>query len=130
MFQKSSFFPYDLYTFSLFLKDKNPSLFPFFKCIIKKTHVFDVGFYVLEEKIIGPDWDWLIRLTTFQKHYLNRFINRIQYGLAGLNPINKSISMMFLKWGQSDQSVPIGSNYFFLQGPPIFETRPKHVTNL
>ena len=23
---------------------------------------------------------------------------------------------MFLKWGQSDQSVPIGSNYFFLQG--------------
>ena len=28
----------------------------------------------------------------------------------------ESISMMFLKWGQSDQSVPIGSNYSFLQG--------------
>ena len=33
-----------------------------------------------------------------------------------MNPINKSVSMVFLKWGQSDQSVPIGSNYFFLQG--------------
>ena len=28
---------------------------------------------------------------------------------------------MFLKWGQSDQSVPIGSNYFFLQGMPFRE---------
>ena len=28
--------------------------------------------------------------------------------------------MIFLKWSQSDQSVPIGSNYFFLQGTLTF----------
>ena len=33
---------------------------------------------------------------------------------------------MFLKWGQSDQSVPIGSNYFFLQG--LFLNFSKQIT--
>ena len=37
----------------------------------------------------------------------------IQSGKTILNPINKSVSMMFLKWGQS---VPIGSYFFYLQG--------------
>ena len=31
--------------------------------------------------------------------------------------------MMFLKWGQSDQSVPIGLNYFFLQGVFLSSSR-------
>ena len=70
----------------------------------------------LKKKIIGSDWHRLLRLTPFQKHHWNLFINRIQNCLAWLNPINKSVSMMFLKWGQSDQSVAIGSSYFFLQG--------------
>ena len=47
-------------------------------------------------------------------------INRIQLGETILILINKLVSMMFLKWVQSDQSVTIGSNYFLLQGNVVF----------
>ena len=55
-------------------------------------------------------------MTPFQKHHRNQFINQSQSGETILNPINKSASIMFLKWGQSDQSVPIGPIIFFYKG--------------
>ena len=75
------------------------------------------------------NWTRLIRLTPFQKHHWNRFIIRIQSGKSILYPINKSVSMMFLKWSQSDQSVPIGSNYFLLQGKPFHLWTEANVTS-
>ena len=43
-------------------------------------------------------------------------MNRIQSGETILNPINKLVSMMFLKWVQSDQSAQSGSIIFFYKG--------------
>ena len=63
------------------------------------------------------NWTWL---TPFQKHHWKQFINQIQSGETILNPINKLVSMMFLKWGQS------GPIIFFHKGRKSFVVQRKY----